>query len=53
MKAGSAPGETFQDSGNDPRFAVTALAERQVFASASIFGGYPAVLTRRLEMVDR
>jgi hypothetical protein len=38
IRENSAPGDIIQDSGNDPKFIVTALAERQSYVSAGPFG---------------
>ena len=45
----SQPYDIVQDSEGDPRFILTALAERQRFAGASIFGQTSDELSKRFE----
>jgi len=42
-------GDIVQDSENDPRFILSALTERQLFASATLFGGRVSGHQERLE----
>jgi len=49
IRDNSHPQDTVQDSENDPRFVVTALAERQLFAGESIFGKPGKNLQERLD----
>lgn len=44
--------DIIQDSENDLRFVVTALAERQLFAGKSLFGGAAKEHQARLESLD-
>jgi hypothetical protein len=49
----SAPGDLLQDSGNDPRFIVTAIAERQLFVGKLAFGGANKLQQDRLDAVRK
>ncbi|MBK8401758.1 MAG: hypothetical protein IPL29_12085 [Propionivibrio sp.] len=49
IRNNSRPDEIIQDSENDPRFVVTALSERQLFAGESIFGKPRKKLQKRLD----
>ena len=48
----SRPEEIIQDSLNDPRFVTTALAERQLYAGESTFGGLSREHKRRLDSLE-
>lgn len=49
IKDHSSPNDIIQDSENDPRFVVTALAERQRFAGVSVFWQPTIELQKRLD----
>ena len=49
IRDNSAPFDIFQDSENDPRFVVTALTERQVFAGDSIYAKPEKKVKERLD----
>lgn len=52
IHANSKPADVMQDSRNDPRFIVTALAERQLYLADSTFGGHTAHHQQRLRELD-
>lgn len=52
VRDNSRPEEIMQDSLNDPRFVTTALAERQLYAGESTFGGLSPEHKRRLDGLE-
>ena len=52
LRNNSAPGAIIQDAANDPRFIVTALAERQMLAVDSTFGGKSREHQQQLDRLD-
>lgn len=53
IRAHSKPHDLIQDSQGDPRFFLTALAERQRFAGASIFSKPNAELSKRFDALTQ
>jgi len=49
LRQNSRQDEVFQDSANDPRYVLMALAKRHIFTNASVFIQRPAVLESRLQ----
>jgi hypothetical protein len=52
IRDNSRPDELIQASDFDPRYAVTALSERQSFVSKSMFGWQEAALQERVNEVE-
>ena len=53
LRNNSAPAAIIQDAANDPRFVVTALAERQMLALDSTFGGKSREHQQQLDRLER